>query len=75
MKHTVYREQLLNTWIQFISGQFGLLLPLGNVKSIKLLEPVYESAVPKVTVYQQGKVESSYYKVYLCDELHVENPV
>lgn len=75
MKHTVYREQLLNMWIQFISGQFGLLLPLGNIRSIKLPEPVYESAVPKVTVYQQGKAERSYYRVYLCDELHVENPV
>lgn len=46
-------------WIQFISGQFGISLPLENtkriksiksIKSIKLPTPGYKSAVPKITV-------------------------
>lgn len=39
--------------IQFVSGQFGVLLPSGNtksIKSIKLQTPGYKSAVPKITV-------------------------
>lgn len=37
-------------WIQFISGQFGGLLALGNIKNIKLPRPGCVSAVPTVNI-------------------------
>lgn len=66
-------------WIQFISGQFGVLLPLGNKKSIKLPKPEYESAVPKVTVNINRASWKGVTKRCICviftNELYIENPV
>lgn len=79
MKHTVYREQLLNMWIQFLSGQFRVLLPLGNIKSVKLPKPGYESAVAKVPVNTNRASWKGVTKRCTCviftNELYVENPL